>query len=39
MKRGIVVGKKTIPGIFTILNLFFGFLAVITASQGHFGTV
>ena len=36
MKRRISVGKKTIPGIFTIFNFFFGFLAIIVASQGYF---
>jgi len=36
MKKGKIVGKSTIPGVFTLLNFFFGFLAVISASQGYF---
>lgn len=37
MKRVVPIGKNTIPGVFTLFNFFFGFLAVIVAAQGHYG--
>ncbi|MDP6396547.1 MAG: CDP-diacylglycerol--serine O-phosphatidyltransferase [Candidatus Marinimicrobia bacterium] len=36
MKRRIKIKKNVIPSIFTLVNLFFGFLAILTASQGEF---
>ena len=36
MKRRLKIKKNVIPSIFTLLNLFFGFLAIITAAQGEF---
>lgn len=36
MKRRLKIKKNVIPSIFTLLNLFFGFMAIITAAQGEF---
>jgi|TARA_Y100000294_G_scaffold51912_3_gene48936 CDP-diacylglycerol--serine O-phosphatidyltransferase len=36
VKRRIKIKKNVIPSIFTLVNLFFGFLAILTASQGEF---
>ena len=36
MKRRLKIKKNVIPSIFTLLNLFFGFMAIISASQGEF---
>ncbi len=35
MKAKVRVNKQAVPGAFTFLNLLFGFLAIIQASQGH----
>ena len=36
MKRRLKIKKNVIPSIFTLVNLFFGFMAIITAAQGEF---
>lgn len=36
MKRRLKIKKNVIPSIFTLLNLFFGFMAIISAAQGEF---
>ncbi|MFQ6606959.1 MAG: CDP-diacylglycerol--serine O-phosphatidyltransferase [Fidelibacterota bacterium] len=36
MKRRIRIRKNVIPSIFTLVNLFFGLLAILTAAQGQF---
>jgi len=36
VKRRLKIKKNVIPSIFTLLNLFFGFMAIITAAQGEF---
>jgi len=36
LKRKIRIRKNVVPSIFTLVNLFFGFLAILTAAQGHF---
>ena len=35
MKPKVRVKKQAVPGVFTFFNLFFGFLAIIQASQGR----
>lgn len=34
MRRKVKVSKNVIPGVFTLFNMFFGFLAIVTAAQG-----
>jgi CDP-diacylglycerol--serine O-phosphatidyltransferase len=36
VKRRLKIKKNVIPSIFTLVNLFFGFMAIITAAQGEF---
>lgn len=36
MTGKVRVTRSTIPGVFTILNFFFGFLAILMAAQHHF---